>query len=131
MRRWVLLGAVLGAGLALAGCDPNKVGVNKPASPVPEGPHLDLNIEAAADTHYEMLCDVRTYQTPEGGYANRYGVTKAGPFKDYIASPTAHCTIKITSGSPPVKVTLSKPGTVQTAILNTVGDAGKVTLHVW
>ena len=98
---------------------------------LPPGVHIGLAIEAPKDTHYEMLCAVRAYHSGPGQLANRYGVDQTGPFKDVIPSPNAHCTAKIDSGAAPVRVTLTKPGTTQSMTLDTVGDAGKKTLHVW
>lgn len=123
--------AVLGLAALLAACEPGS-GVDKPPPPVgPPGPHLALTIEAAKDAHYEMLCQVRTYQSGPGQYVNRYGVDTTGPYHDTVLSPNAHCNIKLISGPGPVKVTLSKPGSVQTATVVTPGDAGKTPLHVW
>jgi hypothetical protein len=132
MRRALALTAAA-ALIVLAGCNPNEdgPGLDKPVtSPPPPGVHTALSIEAAKDTHYRMLCDVRTYQSGPGQIANRYGVDHSGPFTDTIMSPNAHCTIELVSG-PQVKVTLSKPGSTQTATVTTTGDAGKTLLHMW
>jgi hypothetical protein len=63
--------------------------------------------------------------------ANRFGVIKTGPYRDVIPSPLAHCTAKVVSGPAPIRVTLSKSGSTQSMTIDTVGDAGKKTLHVW
>ncbi len=99
--------------------------------PLPPGPHLQLAIDAPRTTHYEMLCDVRTYRTGVDQYANRYGVVKTGPFRDVIPSPNAHCTAKIDSGPAPIRVSLAKDGATHSMTIEAVGDAGKKTLHVW
>ncbi len=135
----VLVLAAIGAAatVGLVACekqDRDSVGVEKPASEPPKGPYLTLDIAASKDTAYEMLCDVRTYDRPEGGVANRYGVQKAGPYHDYIPSPPAHCTAKIVSGPGPLKITIAHPNdpaTAQTMTITTPGDAGKSTLHVF
>lgn len=133
------LGAI-GAAVAmgLVSCEKqtrDSIGADKPASAPPTGPYLTLDITASKDTAYEMLCDVRTYDRPEGGVANRYGVQKAGNYHDYIPSPPAHCTAKIVSGPGPLKITIGKPGAdpsaAQTMTITTPGDAGKNTLHVF
>jgi len=95
------------------------------------GPHLDLAVAAPRNTRYEMLCAVHTYQASPGQYVNRYGIEKTGPFSDVIPSASAHCTAKIDSGPAPVAVSLSRAGSVHTMTIDTVGDDGKRTLHVW
>jgi hypothetical protein len=129
-RKALLLTALLTAAGGLAACGQG-AGADKASTPTPAGPHIDLAVDAPKTTHYEMLCDVRTYQATPGQYVNRYGVDKTGPFSDAIPSPSAHCTAKIDSGPGPVKVTLSKAGATQTMTIDTVGDDGKQTLHVW
>jgi hypothetical protein len=111
-----------------------------PTSPMPPGPHIGLVIQADKTTHYQMLCDVRTYQAAPGQVANRYGVDKSGPFTDTIPSPNAHCTIMLING-PSVTVSLTKKdfpaGQSATAkdkasaTITTPGEAGKFTLHMW
>jgi len=128
MRR-ALLVAVL-APATLGACSPGS-GADSSTSPPPPGPHVQLAVEAPATTHYEMLCDVRTYQVGPGQMANRYGVDKTGPYKDEIPSPNAHCTAKIVAGPAPITVHLSKPGQTQSMVIDTVGDDGKKTVHMW
>ena len=114
----------------LAACNQSASDDKASALP-PPGPHVQLAIDASPATHYEMLCDVRTYEAAPGQMANRYGVIKTGPYKDFIPSPNAHCTAKIDSGPTPIRVTLSKPGSIQSMTIDTGGDAGKKTLHIW
>lgn len=129
--------AVLGgaAAFGLAACekqDRDSIGATKPEGPPPDGPHIDLNIEASKDTRYQMLCDVSVYKSADGVMANRFGVEKAGPYHDYIPSPTAHCTAKIVAGPGPLTVHLSKAGAQpQSMTITTVGDAGKSIVHMW
>ena len=93
--------------------------------------HVHLAVEASSRTRYEMLCQVRTYQWAPERYANRYGLDRAGRFSDDIPSPHAHCTARIVSGPPPLRITLSKPGSTGSMTIGVVGDAGKRTLHIW
>ena len=130
MRRGLLLMALLTAAGALAACG-KTADVDPASAPTAAGPQIQVAIAAPSATHYEMLCDVHTYQASPGQYVNRYGVDKTGPFSDVIPSPSAHCTAKIDSGPAPVKVTLSKAGATQSMTIDTVGDDGKQTLHVW
>ena len=129
IRRVLLIGL---APLVLAACEPPGAGNPKtPTAAPPAGPHLDLKIEAAKDAHYQMLCQVRTYSTGPGQYANRYGVDTTGPYKDTILSPNADCNAELVTGTAPVKITLSKPGTTTSATIETAGPAGKVKLVVF
>jgi hypothetical protein len=106
--------------------------MDKPAAlQAPTGPHIQLVVEAPRTTHYEMLCQVRTYQASPGEYVNRFGVDRTGPLTDVIPSPNAHCTAKIDSGPAPVRVTLIKSGASRSMTIDAVGDGGKKTLHVW
>ena len=59
------------------------------------------------------------------------GLDRAGRFSDDIPSPHAHCTARIVSGPPPLRITLSKPGSTRSMTIGVVGDAGKRTLHIW
>jgi hypothetical protein len=123
--------ALLATAALLAACEPGSR-VDKPvAAAPPSGPHLDLVIEAPKDTHYQMLCQVRTYQVAPGQYANRYGVDTTGPYKDTILSPNADCNAEIVTGPAPVKITLSKPGTTTSATIDTPGPTGKTKLLVF
>ena len=123
--------AVLAFAAPLAACEPGS-GVDKPVTaPPPAGPHLELTIAAPKDTHYQMLCQVRTYQVAPGQYANRYGVDTSGPYKDTILSPNADCNAEIVSGPGPVTITLTKPGAAQSITLTTPGPTGKTKLVVF
>lgn len=128
MRRALFAALTL---LPLAACEPGAGNDKQARYPEPPGPHLALAIEAAKDTHYQMLCQVRAYATGPGQYANRYGVDTSGPFKDTILSPNADCTAELVSGAGPVKITLTKPGTTTSATLTTPGPAGKTKLLVF
>lgn len=114
------------AGPLLSGC-----GQDEPSPPLPPGPHVRLTVAASRHTHYEMLCDIRTYKTGPEQFANRYGIDTAGPFADVLPSPNAHCTARIDSGPSPIRITLSKPGSTQSMTIDAVGNAGKKTLHIW
>jgi len=135
----VAVGAAVSPGLS--SCNQDNPGLDRPAiAPPPPGPHIAVNVEADKATHYQALCDVRTYQSAPGQLANRYGLDKTGPFKDVILSPNAHCTIELIRG-PSVKVTLTKidfpagrsatDKDTSTTTVTTPGDAGKFTLHLW
>jgi hypothetical protein len=116
--------------MLLAGCA-MRAAAKQPAMPPPPGPHVRLTVEASKTTHYQMLCNIRTYEWAPEQYANRYGVDTTGPFSDLLLSPHAHCTAKIVSGPPPLRITLSKPGSTQSMTVSELGDAGKKTLHIW
>ena len=130
MRRGALLMVLLMPAGGLAACGQG-AGADKASAPVAAGPHIQVVIDAPRTTHYEMLCDVRTYQASPGQYVNRYGVDRTGPLSDVIPSPSAHCTAKIDAGPGPVTVTLSKAGSTQSMTIDAAGDGGKKTLHVW
>lgn len=114
----------------LAGCG-QRAPTEQAAAPPTPSPHVHLAVEASGRTHYEMLCQVRTYQWAPERYANRYGLDRTGRFSDDIPSPHAHCTAKIVTGPPPLRITLSKPGSTQSMVIGVVGDVGKQTLHIW
>jgi hypothetical protein len=126
------LAPVAGAALTamLAGCSPDG-GADQPAVLEPPGPHIRVSVDASKDTHYEMLCDIRTFEVSPEKLANRYGLDTTGPYSDVIPSRSAHCTARIDSGPAPIRVTLSKSGVTQSMTIDTVGDAGKRTLHMW
>ena len=92
---------------------------------------LLLKIVASPATHYEMLCHVRTYKTPQGTIANRYGVVQSGPYADTVPSPNAQCQIKIVGGPGPITVSLSKPGVTRTVTVKTPGPAGQQPLVIF
>ena len=92
---------------------------------------LVLKVAANPATHYQMLCHVRTYKTPQGTLANQYGVDKSGPYSDTIPSPNAQCHIKIVGGPGPVTVSLSKPGVTRTVTVAKPGPAGEQPLVIF
>jgi len=129
VRQDAILMALVTATGGLAACGQGAGPAKAPAS-TPSGPQIRLIVDAPRTTHYEMLCDVQTYQASPGQYVNRYGIDRTGPFSDIIPSQSAHCTAKIDTGPAPVKVTLAKAGSTQSMTIDTVGDDGKKTLHV-
>lgn len=92
---------------------------------------LGLKITAPPATHYQMLCHVRTYKTPEGGIANQYGVDKSGPYADTIPSPNAQCHVEIVGGAGPVTVSLSKPGASKSVTVAKAGPVGEQSLFIF
>ena len=126
-----LLAALTVAAPALAqpGLDPGAR--DGQMAPMPPGPHLKLTIEASKATHYQMLCQVRRYRKGPGQFVNRYGVDTSGPYQDTVLSPNATCWAEIVTGPAPVKITLAKPGAVQSITLTTPGPAGKTKLLVF
>jgi hypothetical protein len=134
MRRIFSLTAALGLALTLAACgNEDGPGMDKqPEAALPPGPHVQIAVEAAADAHYQVLCEVRTYMAAPGQPANRYGIDKSGPFADTIPSPSAHCHAKLLTGTPPVKLNLTKPGaTPVAATITTPGAAGEIKFDMW
>ncbi len=129
MRRALLSMVVLTAAGGLSACG-RSAAVDQ-VSAVPAGPTIKVAVDAPKSTHYEMLCDVTTYQASPGQYVNRYGLDKTGPVSDVIPSPSAHCTARIDSGPAPVRVTLTKAASTQSMTIDALGDGGKKTLHVW
>ncbi len=92
---------------------------------------LTLKIAASPATHYQMLCHVRTYRSPQGVLVNRYGVDKSGPYSDTVPAPNAQCHIKIVGGAGPLTVSLSKPGVTKTVTVAKPGDAGEQMLVIF
>ncbi len=132
IKRFAYFAAALGLAAILAGCGQDSGGTGAPADVLPPGPHVVITIEAAADAHYQVLCEVRAYQDAVGNAANRYGIDKSGPFTDTIPSPNAHCHAKLLAGAPPLKFTLTKPGAAPVAAqITTPGDAGEIKFDMW